>query len=166
MSVVETPNKTRGFPVIGLEVHAQLQTRSKIFCPCPVTVGAPPNSATCPVCLGFPGTLPVLNRQVVTLALRLADVAHRIKPPGGVVRRVFVTAPWFAPGREDAGAFVWESARWLARDRGTTLMLFFDAQGPLAGTIPLPKVVPRQTGSLVIRGPVPLDESRPIYQPM
>ncbi|MEX1245218.1 MAG: Asp-tRNA(Asn)/Glu-tRNA(Gln) amidotransferase subunit GatB [Thermoanaerobaculia bacterium] len=60
------------FPVIGLEVHAQLQTRSKIFCACPVTVGAPPNSATCPVCLGFPGTLPVLNRQAVTLALRLA----------------------------------------------------------------------------------------------
>ncbi|HEX4441378.1 MAG TPA: Asp-tRNA(Asn)/Glu-tRNA(Gln) amidotransferase subunit GatB [Thermoanaerobaculia bacterium] len=58
------------FPVIGLEVHAQLLTRSKIFCPCPVTVGAPPNSATCPVCLGFPGTLPVLNRHAVTLALR------------------------------------------------------------------------------------------------
>ncbi|HSB36044.1 MAG TPA: Asp-tRNA(Asn)/Glu-tRNA(Gln) amidotransferase subunit GatB, partial [Thermoanaerobaculia bacterium] len=65
--------KTSVFPVIGLEVHAQLQTRSKIFCPCPVTVGAPPNSATCPVCLGFPGTLPVLNREAVTLALRLAS---------------------------------------------------------------------------------------------
>ncbi len=72
MSVVETPNKTRVFPVIGLEVHAQLETRSKIFCSSPVTVGAPPNSATCPVCLGFPGTLPVLNREAVTLALRLA----------------------------------------------------------------------------------------------
>ena len=72
MSAVETPRKTSVFPVIGLEVHAQLQTRSKIFCACPVTVGAPPNSATCPVCLGFPGTLPVLNRQAVTLALRLA----------------------------------------------------------------------------------------------
>jgi aspartyl-tRNA(Asn)/glutamyl-tRNA(Gln) amidotransferase subunit B len=70
---VETPEKTRVFPVIGLEVHAQLQTRSKIFCPCPVTVGAPANEATCPVCLGFPGTLPVLNRQAVTLALRLAS---------------------------------------------------------------------------------------------
>lgn len=72
MSAVETPRKISVFPVIGLEVHAQLQTRSKIFCACPVTVGAPPNSATCPVCLGFPGTLPVLNRQAVTLALRLA----------------------------------------------------------------------------------------------
>ena len=72
MSAIETPRKISVFPVIGLEVHAQLQTRSKIFCPCAVTVGAPPNSATCPVCLGFPGTLPVLNREAVTLALRLA----------------------------------------------------------------------------------------------
>jgi aspartyl-tRNA(Asn)/glutamyl-tRNA(Gln) amidotransferase subunit B len=75
VSAIETPRKIRVFPVIGLEVHAQLQTRSKIFCACPVTVGAPANSATCPVCLGFPGTLPVLNRNVVTLALRLATAA-------------------------------------------------------------------------------------------
>ncbi len=75
MPAAETPSKIKVFPVIGLEVHAQLQTRSKIFCGCPVTVGAPPNSATCPICLGFPGTLPVLNRQAVTLALRLATAA-------------------------------------------------------------------------------------------
>ena len=75
MSAVETPSKIRVFPVIGLEVHAQLQTRSKIFCASPVTVGAPPNTATCPICLGFPGTLPVLNRHAVTLALRLAIAA-------------------------------------------------------------------------------------------
>jgi aspartyl-tRNA(Asn)/glutamyl-tRNA(Gln) amidotransferase subunit B len=75
VSAVETPSKTSVFPVIGLEVHAQLTTRSKIFCACPVTVGAPANSATCPVCLGFPGTLPVLNREAVTLALRLATAA-------------------------------------------------------------------------------------------
>jgi len=72
VSTVESPSKIKVFPVIGLEVHAQLLTRSKIFCRCPVTVGAPPNSATCPVCLGFPGTLPVLNRHAVTLALRFA----------------------------------------------------------------------------------------------
>ncbi|HTO77409.1 MAG TPA: Asp-tRNA(Asn)/Glu-tRNA(Gln) amidotransferase subunit GatB [Thermoanaerobaculia bacterium] len=70
---METSEKTRVFPVIGLEVHAQLQTRSKIFCGCPVTVAAPANEATCPICLGFPGTLPVLNRHAVTLALRFAS---------------------------------------------------------------------------------------------
>ena len=75
MSAIETPSKIKVFPVIGLEVHAQLLTRSKMFCDSPVTVGAPPNSATCPVCLGFPGTLPVLNRHAVTLGLRLATAA-------------------------------------------------------------------------------------------
>jgi len=75
VSSLETVDRTRVFPVIGLEVHAQLLTRSKMFCPCPVTVGVPANSATCPVCLGFPGTLPVLNRHAVTLAMRLALAA-------------------------------------------------------------------------------------------
>ena len=72
MSSTETLAPTRVFPVIGLEVHAQLLTRSKMFCSCPVTVGALANSATCPICLGFPGTLPVVNRHAVTLAVRLA----------------------------------------------------------------------------------------------
>jgi aspartyl-tRNA(Asn)/glutamyl-tRNA(Gln) amidotransferase subunit B len=72
VSSLETIDRTRVFPVIGLEVHAQLQTRSKLFCSCPVMVGAPANSATCPVCLGFPGTLPVTNRHAVTLAIKLA----------------------------------------------------------------------------------------------
>ena len=75
MSSLETPERTRVYPVIGLEVHAQLQTRSKMFCPCPVSSGAAANEATCPVCLGFPGTLPVLNRHAVTLAMRLALAA-------------------------------------------------------------------------------------------
>jgi aspartyl-tRNA(Asn)/glutamyl-tRNA(Gln) amidotransferase subunit B len=57
--------------VIGLEVHAQLRTRSKIFCGCSTAFGAPPNANTCPVCLGMPGVLPVLNRQVVAFAIRL-----------------------------------------------------------------------------------------------
>ncbi len=59
-------------PVIGLEVHCQLKTRTKSFCACPVVFGAPPNSAVCPVCLGYPGVLPVLNREMVTLAMRVA----------------------------------------------------------------------------------------------
>jgi aspartyl-tRNA(Asn)/glutamyl-tRNA(Gln) amidotransferase subunit B len=56
--------------VIGLEVHAQLRTRRKLFCGCPTEFGASPNSQTCPVCLGHPGCLPVVNRQAVELALR------------------------------------------------------------------------------------------------
>jgi len=59
-------------PVIGLEVHAQLKTKTKIFCGCSTSFGAPPNTHTCPVCLGMPGVLPVLNKKVVEFALRMA----------------------------------------------------------------------------------------------
>jgi aspartyl-tRNA(Asn)/glutamyl-tRNA(Gln) amidotransferase subunit B len=59
-------------PVIGLEVHAQLLTVSKIFCGCSTRFGAAPNSHTCPVCLGMPGVLPVLNKKVVEYAMKMA----------------------------------------------------------------------------------------------
>ncbi|MCW5208948.1 Asp-tRNA(Asn)/Glu-tRNA(Gln) amidotransferase subunit GatB, partial [Desulfobulbus sp. US1] len=58
--------------VIGLEIHAQMKTKSKIFCGCSTTFGAPPNTHTCPVCLGMPGSLPVLNKQVVENGIKLA----------------------------------------------------------------------------------------------
>src|SRR3954453_16387298 len=54
---------------IGLEVHAQLRTRSKMFCGCPVEFGAAPNSHTCPTCLGLPGALPVTNAEGLRLTL-------------------------------------------------------------------------------------------------
>lgn len=67
--------------VIGLEVHAELSTKTKIFCGCSTEFGAPPNTQTCPICLGHPGVLPVLNRQAVEFAMKAAlalncEIAH------------------------------------------------------------------------------------------
>ena len=62
--------------VIGLEVHAQLLTKTKIFCSCSTQFGDPPNSNTCPVCLGLPGTLPVLNKRAVEMGIRAALALH------------------------------------------------------------------------------------------
>ncbi len=56
--------------VIGLEVHAELSTKTKIFCSCPTTFGAEPNTQVCPICMGMPGTLPVLNEKVVEYAVK------------------------------------------------------------------------------------------------
>jgi aspartyl-tRNA(Asn)/glutamyl-tRNA(Gln) amidotransferase subunit B len=71
----------RSETVIGLEVHVQLSTASKMFCGCAVAFGDPPNTRTCPVCLGLPGSLPVLNRRAVDLGLRTAiALGCRIHP--------------------------------------------------------------------------------------
>ena len=80
-------------PVLGLEVHAQLLTRSKIFCGCPTTFGAAPNTHTCPVCLGMPGVLPSLNERVVEMAVRTGvALGCKVRP-----RSVFARKNYFYP---------------------------------------------------------------------
>jgi aspartyl-tRNA(Asn)/glutamyl-tRNA(Gln) amidotransferase subunit B len=74
-------------PVIGLEVHAQLLTRSKIFCGCSTAFGEPPNTQTCPVCTGQPGSLPVINRKAVEFAIKLGLATHCTIAPYSVFAR-------------------------------------------------------------------------------
>ncbi len=74
--------------VVGLEVHAQLRTRTKIFCGCSTAFGAEPNSQVCPVCTGMPGALPVLNRKVVDYALKVALATNcRVAPVSRFARK-------------------------------------------------------------------------------
>lgn len=76
-------------PVIGLEVHIEMQTQSKMFCACPVvdSVSAEPNTAVCPICAGHPGTLPVVNEQAVEYALRVAMALECVIQPISIFAR-------------------------------------------------------------------------------
>jgi aspartyl-tRNA(Asn)/glutamyl-tRNA(Gln) amidotransferase subunit B len=79
--------------VMGLEVHVELATATKMFCGCPNEFGAEPNTHICPVCLGLPGSLPVLNAQAVELVLRFAEAVHLHVPP----RSIFARKNYFYP---------------------------------------------------------------------
>ncbi len=74
-------------PVIGLEVHAELATATKLFCGCPNEFGAEANTNVCPVCLGLPGSLPVLNEKVVEYALRVGEAMHFTVPEESIFAR-------------------------------------------------------------------------------
>jgi aspartyl-tRNA(Asn)/glutamyl-tRNA(Gln) amidotransferase subunit B len=79
--------------IIGLETHVELATATKLFCGCANEFGAPPNTHICPVCLGLPGSLPVLNQQAVELALRFAEALHFRVPE----RSIFARKNYFYP---------------------------------------------------------------------
>ena len=79
--------------VIGLEVHVELATATKMFCSCANEFGAEPNTHVCPVCLGLPGSLPVLNAQAVEFVLRFAEAVHLHVPP----RSIFARKNYFYP---------------------------------------------------------------------
>jgi aspartyl-tRNA(Asn)/glutamyl-tRNA(Gln) amidotransferase subunit B len=91
MTAVDT--RTRYEAVIGLEVHTELNTATKLFCGCANEFGAEPNTHVCPVCLGLPGSLPVLNERAVEFALRFAESVHLHVPP----RSIFARKNYFYP---------------------------------------------------------------------
>jgi len=85
--VTATGMRTDWEMVVGLEVHCELATRTKMFCSCTNEFGAEPNTNVCPVCLGLPGSLPVVNERAVEFALRVGEALHCNVPPSSIFHR-------------------------------------------------------------------------------
>ena len=96
-------------------------------------------------------------------ALRIANALLRILPSDGKIRRLKVDRFWFAQGQLTAARHLWESTRWMMRDRGTSAMTFFDATSPIRQAVVLPRIVPPLTGAVALHGPVPVDANRCLY---
>ncbi len=107
----------------------------------------------------------LLSSRIVSIAtpLRLANLVLHMIPRDGVMKRIAVDGLWFAGERPDAAAFLWEWIRWLARDRASLAMVFFDERNPLASVIRMPRWIPSPPGTLLVAGPVPMREDRPIH---
>jgi ribosomal protein S18 acetylase RimI-like enzyme len=107
----------------------------------------------------------LLSSRIVSVAapLRLANIVLHMIPRDGVVTRVAIDGLWFVGERPDAAAFLWESMRWLARDRASLTMVFFDQRSPLADVVKMPRWIPSRPGTLMVAGPVPMREDRPIH---
>jgi GNAT superfamily N-acetyltransferase len=111
----------------------------------------------------FDGSLITSRVLRMPLALRLANRLLRVVPADGTLKRLKADRFWFLPGEHGAARFLLESIRWQLRERGTTVMLFFDPMSSVRRAIPLPRIVPGSTGSVVLAAPAPASPTRPLY---
>jgi GNAT superfamily N-acetyltransferase len=106
----------------------------------------------------------VSNRVVkMPFALRVANRLLKAVPADDVMRRIQVEQFWYAPDQVAAGRYLWESVRWHWRDRGTTLVAFYDPRSPVAEAIVLPRLAPTTGGALVLKSAVQARTERPVY---
>lgn len=109
------------------------------------------------------GKCVTIEIQRMSLLFRAANRLVKLFPPDRRFKRLHVKDLWFAPGHEQAGAYLWEHLRWELRERGSLMMTFIDRQSPLAGIIRLPWYLPKPGGWLVLSAPMPASEARPLY---
>jgi predicted N-acetyltransferase YhbS len=109
------------------------------------------------------GRLITTEIQRMSRAFRIADSLIHFFPPGGLVKRLHVKDLWYAPGRPEIGAYLWEALRWQLRERGTTMMAFLDRRSRLARVVRLPWYMPKPGGTISLAAPTPLSDERPLY---